>query len=125
MSSLHRITAPANEMFAGNGKRSSSQERPMESLDGQGVPEIPGMTLSDDQYPASVPISNEDPLNLDSSPMIARMAEWMQNRRLTETRVRHYILLSTTVKFCHWPSFLELLRVGLRFLKGTAVTNGK
>jgi len=93
-------------MFVGNGKRSSSQERPLESLDGQGVGEMPGMTQSDDQYPDSALLSNEDPLNLDSSLMIARMAEWMQNRRLAETRVRHYYspLLS---KFCLTDSGID------------------
>ena len=92
-------TALATEMFVGNGKRSSSQERPLQALDGQDVREMPEMTQTDDQYPDSALIGNEDPLDLDSSPMIARLTAWLQNRRIVDTSVRHCTNLPLSVLF--------------------------
>ena len=77
-------------LSAGNGKRSSTNDRPMQSLDGS-VGELPEMTQSDGQYGTSY-LTNDKSSKRELSSTTGGLSAWLKNRRRVQRRVCQQIL---------------------------------
>jgi len=78
-------------MFAGNGKRFSSKDLPVQSYEGQSYGLRPVITQLRDGYPALAVNDAKEPLKLDSRLTTSRLTNWLQNH-VVNTRVSKSII---------------------------------